>query len=61
MMEIVATNVVASQPPNADRLHRQPLVPKMVHFNNFPLSTQNYCLKCRNKYELLLYAKNPIW
>ena len=47
MMEIVATNVVASQPPNADRLHRQPLVPKMLHFNNFPLSTQNYCLKCR--------------
>ena len=47
MMEIVATNLVASQPPNADCLHRQPLVPKMLHFNNFPLSTQNYCLTCR--------------
>ena len=27
MTEIVATNVVASQPPNGDRLQRQPLVP----------------------------------
>ena len=25
--EIVATNVVASQPPNGDRLQRRPLVP----------------------------------
>ena len=29
-MEIVATNVVASQPPNGDRLQRQPLVPKFL-------------------------------
>ena len=28
MMEIVATNVVASRPPNGDRLQRRPLVPK---------------------------------
>ena len=28
MAEIVATNVVASRPPNGDRLQRRPLVPK---------------------------------
>ena len=28
MMKIVATNVVASRPPNGDRLQRRPLVPK---------------------------------
>ena len=28
--EIVATNVVASQPPNRDRLRRQPLLPKSM-------------------------------
>ena len=28
MVEIVATNVVASRPPNGDRLQRRPLVPK---------------------------------
>ena len=28
MVEIVATNVVASRPPNGDRMQRQPLVPK---------------------------------
>ena len=27
MTEIVATNVVASRPPNGDRLQRRPLVP----------------------------------
>ena len=27
MMEIVAINVVASRPPNGDRLQRRPLVP----------------------------------
>ena len=27
MMKIVATNVVASRPPNSDRLQRRPLVP----------------------------------
>ena len=27
MMKIVATNVVASRPPNGDRLQRRPLVP----------------------------------
>ena len=27
-VEIVATNVVASRPPNGDRLQRRPLVPK---------------------------------
>ena len=27
MAEIVATNVVASRPPNGDRLQRRPLVP----------------------------------
>ena len=27
MMKIVATNRVASQPPNGDRLKRRPLVP----------------------------------
>ena len=27
MVEIVATNVVASRPPNGDRLQRRPLVP----------------------------------
>ena len=30
MIEKVATNVVASQPPNGDRLQRRPLVPKFV-------------------------------
>jgi hypothetical protein len=29
MMKIVATNVVASRPPNGDRLQRRPLVPKL--------------------------------
>ena len=29
-VEIVATNVVASRPPNGDRLQRQPLVPIIV-------------------------------
>ena len=29
--EIVATNVVASRPPNGDRLQRQPLVPIIIH------------------------------
>ena len=29
MTEIVATNVVASRPPNGDRLQRRPLVPKV--------------------------------
>ena len=29
MMKIVATNVVASRPPNGDRLQRRPLVPIM--------------------------------
>ena len=28
MMKTVATNVVASRPPNGDRLQRRPLVPK---------------------------------
>ena len=28
MMKIVATNLVASRPPNGDRLQRRPLVPK---------------------------------
>ena len=28
-VKIVATNVIASQPPNVDRLHRRPLVPKI--------------------------------
>ena len=30
MMKIVATNVVASRPPNGDRLQRRPLVPIMM-------------------------------
>ena len=29
-VEIVATNVVASRPPNGDRLQRRPLVPIMM-------------------------------
>ena len=29
-LEIVATNVVASRPPNGDRLQRRPLVPKVA-------------------------------
>ena len=29
-MEIVATNVVASRPPNGDRLQRRPLVPTKI-------------------------------
>ena len=33
-VEIVATNVVASQPPNGDRLQRRPLVPKTNNLNN---------------------------
>ena len=30
MMKIVATNVVASRPPNGDRLQRRPLVPILL-------------------------------
>ena len=30
MMKIVATNVVASRPPNGDRLQHRPLVPKLL-------------------------------
>ena len=29
-VKIVATNVVASRPPNGDRLQRRPLVPKLL-------------------------------
>ena len=29
-VKIVATNVVASRPPNGDRLQRRPLVPKQL-------------------------------
>ena len=32
MMKIVATNVVASRPPNGDRLQRRPLVPKTIRY-----------------------------
>ena len=34
MAEIVATNVVASRPPNGDRLQRRPLVPIMDAMDN---------------------------
>ena len=32
--EIVATNVVASRPPNGDRLQRRPLVPIIAQKSN---------------------------
>ena len=32
-VEIVATNVVASRPPNGDRLQRRPLVPIQTDLN----------------------------
>ena len=41
MMEIVATNVIASPPPNGDRLHRRPLVPIMQHIFCKNNSVQN--------------------
>ena len=36
MMKIVATNVVASRPPNGDRLQRRPLVP-IIHITTSPI------------------------
>ena len=40
MAEMVATNVVASQTPNGDRLQRRPLVPKIKKLlNNNPLTS----------------------
>ena len=36
MVEIVATNVVASRPPNGDRLQRRPLVPKVMTYDGSP-------------------------
>ena len=41
MKKIVATNVVASRPPNGDRLQRRPLVPIRV-YKGFYYSYQNY-------------------
>ena len=46
MAEKVATNVVASGPPNADRLQRRPLVPMLFNSDSLVLafSPIEYCL-----------------
>ena len=43
MMEIVATNVVASRPPNGDHLHRKLLVPIEEHTEKIPIGTGGTC------------------
>ena len=48
MMKIVATNVVASRPPNGDRLQRRPLVPIYISIHE-PYSAV-YSVQCSVKY-----------
>ena len=42
-VEIVATNVVASRPPNGDHLHRKLLVPIEEHTEKIPIGTGGTC------------------
>ena len=53
MAEIVATNVVASRPPNGDRLQSRPLVPISVSMLNFWLTHKPHTC------DLEMHLKHP--
>ena len=63
MVEKVATNIVASQPPNSYRLQRRPLVSKVVDRRNEDKQEMKTSLEMKTalKKKVAQDYKTPVW